>query len=46
MLEILKISSSTAYRWEKIGILKPIRPGGNNTRVKLYKLSDIQKLVD
>lgn len=44
--KILNISPSTEYRWGKAGILKPIKPGGKNSRIKLYALADILKLLD
>lgn len=40
--ELLQVSHTTIHRWEKSGVLVPVKIG----RMKRYKRSDINKLIN
>jgi len=42
VMRLLKISESTSFRWQKKGILKPIKIG----KKVLFKRADIEKLLN
>lgn len=44
VMELLKISHATLWRWEEKGILKPVQVTGKWGR-KWYNLEDIKKLM-
>ena len=42
VMEMMKISKVTLWRWKKRGYLVPVRVGGNER----YRMSDIKKILE
>lgn len=43
VMEILGVSSSTLWRWHKIGYLVPLNVGGKRRR---YRMSDVKRILE
>lgn len=41
VMEMLDVSSSTLWRWQKVGYLVPVSVGGSNR----FRLSDINRII-
>lgn len=42
VMEILDVSASTLWRWDKIGLLKPLPCGGK----RRYRMSEVKRLLE